>query len=54
MVIISIEKASWVGIGIAHIFIPNMARAVSSHNIDSKADLDNLKKQYPGAKIHWQ
>lgn len=52
--IISIEKQTWYGIGLAHIFCNNNSKAILSIPLNTKEELKELKATYPKAKVQYQ
>jgi hypothetical protein len=52
--IISIERQTWYGIGLAHIFDGKHSTALCSFPINTKAELKELKATYPKVKVTYQ
>ena len=51
---ISIERQTWLGIGLAHIFNGKQSTALCSFPINTKEELKQLKSTYPKVKITYQ
>ena len=50
---ISIERQTWYGIGLAHIFDGKHSTALASFPINTKEELKKLKETYPTLKLKY-